>query len=126
MDDQVIKKPTRTYAFDFDGVITQYQGFKGEDHFCEPNLETIKAIRLLKEQGNTIIIYSTRSEENLAAYCKQHDIPVDYINHNPEVSGSNPGKPVASVYIDDHAVCYHGQTAEELVAEIINFKTYWQ
>lgn len=123
---EIIENKTRTYAFDFDGVITQYEGFKGEDHFCEPNLETIKAMRILKEQGNIILIYSTRSEANIADYCRQHDIPVDYINHNPNLQGSNPGKPIAAVYIDDHGVCYHGQTAEELVEEITKFQPYWK
>ena len=43
-----------------------------------------------------------------------------------EREGDNPGKPIAFVYVDDRAVCYKGQSAEDLVSEIENFKAYWQ
>ncbi|MFA5000839.1 MAG: hypothetical protein WC531_01260 [Candidatus Paceibacterota bacterium] len=119
-------KKVHLYAFDFDGVIAQYDGFKGTDHFGPPIESVVKAIRILKEQGHKIIIYSTRGEEMLKKYCSDNDIPVDYINKNPEKEGENPGKPIAYVYVDDRAVCYRGQTAEELVEEILKFKVHWQ
>ncbi len=115
-----------TYAFDFDGVIARYDGFKGEDHTFPPNEEVVKAIRTLKSQGHKILIYSTRGDELLKEYCREYDIPIDYYNRNPEKEGRNAGKPIAYVYIDDHAVCYKGESAEKLVEEITNFKTYWQ
>jgi len=47
----------RTYAFDFDGTITDYDGnFKGHEIVDEPRPEVIKAIRLLKNQGHKILI----------------------------------------------------------------------
>jgi hypothetical protein len=42
------------------------------------------------------------------------------------LEGDNPGKPIAYVYVDDRAVCYKGQTTEELVKEIIEFKAHWE
>lgn len=125
MNETMEKKP-RTYAFDFDGVIAQTDGFKGSDYVAPVNLEVVKAIKLLKEQGNKIIIYSTRGTEFLKEYCQQQNIPVDYINENPDYQTPNPGKPIAAVYIDDHGLCYRGQSAEQLIEEITNFKTYWQ
>jgi hypothetical protein len=62
----------------------------------------------------------------LKKYCEDNNIPVDYINRNPETEGKNPGKPIAYVYIDDRAVCYRGQSTEQLVEEILKFKSYWQ
>jgi DNA-binding LacI/PurR family transcriptional regulator len=116
----------RVYAFDFDGVISKYEGFKSVTHTGEPIEEVVKAIRILKNKGHKILIYSTRSDEVLRKYCIEYDIPVDYINRNPELEGENPGKPIAFVYIDDRAIRYEGQSAEKLVDEITSFKAYWQ
>ena len=48
------------------------------------------------------------------------------INENPELEGKNRGKPIATIYIDDRALNYHGQTAGTLLAEIKKFKVYWK
>ena len=125
--DQSLKLEMNTLiAFDFDGVIAQYDGFKGTDHFGKPIESVVNAIRILKQQGHKIIIYSTRGKEMLQKYCKDNDIPVDYINENPEKEGENPGKPVAYVYVDDRTVCYRGQSTEQLVEQILTFRAYWQ
>jgi len=120
-----IKKP-RIIAFDFDGVIASYSGFVAKDDVKEPIGEVIKAITVLKEKGYEILLHSTRGDEFLKKYCEQFSIPVDYINRQPHREGENPGKPIAFVYVDDRAICYKGQSAEELVSEIVNFKAYWQ
>ncbi len=116
---------SRTYAFDFDGVIAHYNGFKGHDHFGKPILATVEAIRTLKNRGHKILIYSTRTNESLKNYCETHDIPVDYYNENPEVDTGSP-KPVAYLYIDDRAVRYVGQSTEALLDEIDSFEVYWK
>jgi len=115
-----------SFAFDFDGVIASYNGFKGANHTQPPIPAVVDAIRTLKERGHTIIIHSTRGEKLLRQYLEQHNIPFDYINENPARAGENPGKPVAYAYIDDRAVCYKGQSADELVHELTTFKAYWQ
>lgn len=121
-----IKKNIRTIAFDFDGVIAKYNGFVSPDDIQEPIIEVVNAIHLLKEKGFKILIYSTRSDVFLENYCKKFSIPVDYVNHNSERQGENPGKPIAYLYIDDRAICYHGQKTEDLISEIENFKVYWK
>ncbi len=120
------KKKSRSYAFDFDGVIARYEGFKGPLVSGEPIDAVVSAMRLLKSEGNKIIIYSTRGDKMLKDYCEKYNVPVDYINCNPELEGENKGKPIAFVYIDDRTVCYKGQSTQELVDEIKNFKTYWE
>lgn len=124
MDTQ--KKKARTIAFDFDGVIAQYDGFKGQDDVQEPIAEVVKAIKLLKEKGHRILIHSTRGDDFLKGYCERFNIPYDFINDNPNLRGANPGKPVAYVYVDDRAICYRGSKAEELVQDVENFKAYWE
>lgn len=116
----------RVIAFDFDGVLATYTGFIAHDDVQEPNPEVIKAMQILREQGCKILLHSTRGDAFLTMYCEKFSIPYDYINRRPDKEGENPGKPIASVYVDDHALCYKGESAESLVAEIINFAPYWK
>ena len=113
-------------AFDFDGVIASNNGFVSKEHREEPNPEVAKAMKMLQEKGCKILIHSTRGDEFLKKYCEQFSIPFDYINRRPDKEGDNPGKPIAFVYIDDRSICYKGESAEELIAEIADFKPHWQ
>jgi capsule polysaccharide export protein KpsC/LpsZ len=83
-------------------------------------------MKILREKRFKILIYSTRGDAFLKKYCQDNNIPVDYINHRPDKQGENPGKPIAAVYVDDRAVCYKGQKAEELVDQITNYKSHWE
>jgi len=116
----------KVIAFDLDGVLAQYNGFVSEDDVKEPNPEVFNAIKILKEKGYKILIHSTRGDDFLKQYCKQFDVPYDYINRRPDIEGKNPGKPIASVYVDDRAVNYNGQSASELVETIENFQVHWR
>jgi hypothetical protein len=120
------EKRLHVIAFDFDGVIAQYAGFVAKEHFGEPNGEVVKAMNLLKKEGHRILVHSTRGDAFLRSYCEKFNIPFDYINRRPDKEGENPGKPIAYVYIDDNAVCYRGQKAEDLVKEVDEFKPYWR
>jgi len=119
-------KKGRIIAFDFDGTIAQYTGFVSHDDIKEPIPEVVEAIRALKEKGYRILIHSTRGDEFLKKYCEKFSIPFDFINHNPEMQGENPGKPIAYVYVDDSVIRYNGQSTEELVSEIEDFKAHWK
>lgn len=117
----------KNYAFDFDGVIAQYDGYRGSDHAGEPILEVVEAIRTLKSHGHTIIVYAaTRENDFLRAYAEKHNIPIDHYNENPQIATGRTHKPVAHVYIDDRAVTYRGQNAADLVEEIETFEVYWK
>lgn len=124
--EEVKNKNNKTIAFDFDGVIARYDGFKGAHHIEEPILETVNAIKILREKGFKILIHSTRGDQYLIDYCKQFDIPYDYINRREDKHGENMGKPVAYVYVDDRAICFNNQKADELVEQIESFKAYWE
>jgi len=116
----------RTIAFDFDGVIAKYEGFISKDDVQSPLSEVVKAIKQLKGVGHNILIYSTRGDEYLKNYCEKFSVPYTWINRRPDKQGDNPGKPIAWVYVDDRAICYKGQKAEELVDEISKFQAYWE
>lgn len=116
----------RVAAFDFDGVIASYEGFVHGNHIRDPIPAVVQAIRTLKDEGYEILIHSTRGDDFLKSYCTQFSIPYNHINHRLDFFGDNPGKPIAFVYVDDRNICYKGQSAEELVSEIRNFKAHWQ
>lgn len=116
---------SRVIAFDFDGVIARTNGFVHHHHRDIPNENVVRAIKLLKEQGNLILIHTTRGDAFVKSYCEDHGIPFDYINRRPDVEGENPGKPIASVYVDDRALTYRGQDAEALIKQINEFRPYW-
>ena len=119
------KKP-KTIAFDFDGVISDYHGFVSHEHTGEPIPEIAETIRRLKALGHTVLVYSTRGTELIREYCNKYAIPVDYINDNPVYPDATGAKPVASVYVDDRGLCFKMQSADQLVAEILQFKPYWK
>jgi phosphoglycolate phosphatase-like HAD superfamily hydrolase len=118
----------KVLVFDFDGVINLYRGeYKGDDVHAAPNPEVLRAMGLLREQGYKILIYSTKSTATIKKYCGEHAVPYDYINENPDQAPQgNPHKPRAGAYIDDHAICYRGQSAGDLVKEITTFVPYYR
>ncbi len=116
----------KTVAFDFDGVISKYEGFISSEDVKPPIDDVVGAIKILKDKGFKILVHSTRGDEFLKKYCEDFSIPFDYINKRFDKYGQNEGKPIAFVYVDDRAICYKGQKAEELVEQIEKFKAYWE
>ena len=97
----------KTICIDFDGVIADYsQGFQGPDVFGEPLPGASEAIRRLHEKGNKVIIFTTRQDtHSLRDYLVRNGIWYDEINTNSDQpEGTNPGKPIADIYLDDRAV----------------------
>lgn len=111
----------KTVAVDFDGVIAQYDGWKGVYVLGEPIEGAREFVQALRSHGYNILIYTARcnialngyevkntSEDNymgryvalrksVSDYLKKHDIPFDDIF-------MGQGKPLADAYIDDRAV----------------------
>jgi hypothetical protein len=103
----------KTVAVDFDGVISAYNGWKGEGVFGKPiDLQRmISELLYLHHQGWKIIIWTTRNEQaDVADWLGRHIIPYDAINHNPWAPKNivNSRKIVADVYIDDRAIPFDG------------------
>lgn len=116
----------KTICIDFDGVIHDYsQGFQGEDVFGEmiPNADT--ATSVLKKQGWTIIIFTTRKKsDKLENWLKDKNITYDYINENPNQPDNTSGKVIADVYLDDRGICFRGTWDQWLVREILDFESW--
>lgn len=112
----------RTVAVDFDGVIADYDGWKGYGVFGEPRRDVLEALEGLRREGWKIVVHTTRSEAEVLEYLVHHGIPHDEINRNSDYE-TNGVKPVADVYWDDRAVRYSGDARRDLEA-IRNFRTW--
>ena len=112
----------QTIAVDFDGVLAEYDGWKGEEHLGSPRSDVVSALRVLRQEGWKIVVHTTRSELHIREYLLKHDIPYDEINRNSSYSNSG-SKPVATVYWDDRALRYSGDAFNDLTA-IRTFRTW--
>jgi|WetSurMetagenome_2_1015567.scaffolds.fasta_scaffold10886_4 mannose-6-phosphate isomerase-like protein (cupin superfamily) len=114
---------TKTIAIDFDGVINSYtSGWKGVKQTDRPVKGAADAIKELYEQGNKIIIFSTRANNAVG-----RSIIRKYISNMglPDTVKITAIKPPADVYIDDRALNFNGNW-KETVIEAENFKPYMQ
>jgi adenylylsulfate kinase len=112
----------RTIAVDFDGVIADYDGYKGPGVLGAPRPDVRAAMHTLRAEGWKIVIYTTRGAAEISDYLAQHGFPFDEINSNCDYRTQGP-KPVADVYWDDRAFCYSGDASKDL-DQIRNFRTW--
>ena len=112
----------RTIAVDFDGVIADYDGWRGPARLGRPRRDVLEALAALRSEGWKIVIHTTRGREEVAEYLIQNQVPHDEINRNSDYN-TNGVKPVADVYWDDRAVRYSGQAQEDLQL-IRSFQTW--
>jgi hypothetical protein len=111
-----------TIAVDFDGVLADYEGWKGNEVLGEPRTDVIEVLHTLRHEGWKIVIHTTRAQEHISDYLARYSIPYDEVNHNS--SYQNRGnKPVATIYWDDRALRYSGDAYRDLEA-IRNFRTW--
>lgn len=111
-----------TIAVDFDGVLANYDGWKGPDVMGEPRQDVIEVLNVLRREGWKIVIHTTRSESSIFDYLVQYNVPYDEVNHNSSYRNSG-AKPVATVYWDDRAIRYSGNALHDL-DKIRSFQTW--
>ena len=111
-----------TIAVDFDGVIADYDGWKGNQTFGSPRSDVIEALQVLRSEGWKIVIYSTRGVEEIKPYLIANTVPFDEINQNSSYRTGGT-KPVATDYWDDRACRYSGNAHDDLQV-IREFRTW--
>lgn len=94
----------KIYAVDFDGTLAV-------THFpeiIEPIMPMIETCKRLQQEGNILIMWTCRCNEDLEAaveFCKRYGLIFDLINENVpenvEKFGNDSRKIFAHVYIDD-------------------------
>jgi len=112
----------RTIAVDFDGVIAEYDGWKGRGVLGLPRKDVVEALHELHAEGWKIVIHTTRGEQEIRPYLVQHRIPYHEINRNSDYDTLGI-KPVADIYWDDRAFFYSGDAKRD-IRLIRRFRTW--
>lgn len=117
-----------TIAIDFDGVISNYTGWKGVPTLPGPIPGARESIKFLRAAGNKIIVHTCRSDiDAVKHYLDEYMIEYDYINFNPDNESLflNDKKILADLYIDDRAIHFNGSWTDTL-SKIDEFKPWWR
>lgn len=125
-----MKKPMeqKTVAIDFDAVVSEYYGWQGKGVFGVPVKGAKESLDWLRQAGYRVIIFTSRVETWLIEeYMKKHEIPYDFINHNPDNIRLHlsPVKVRADVYVDDRALRFEGDW-EQTLLEVVRFIPWWK
>lgn len=112
-----------TLAVDFDGVIADYEGWRGANELGSLRKDVVWALTQLREEGWKIIVHTSRGVPEVQRYLLLSGVPFDEINQNSDYNKSIGSKPVATVYWDDRAVPYSGDAFKD-IWRIRNFKTW--
>ena len=83
-------------AIDFDGVLAEYEGYKGEEILGKPVKGAKEFINKIVSSGLTYFIFTTRPAKKIKSWIKENDFP------EPE-SITNEKIP-APLYIDDRSI----------------------
>ena len=95
---------------DLDGVICQLRRPDQSYSDVEPVPGAVDALRQLRSDGHTVIIYTARHMKTTggnvgAVLARQGSVTLDWLErHGVEFDEIHFGKPYADVYIDDNAV----------------------
>lgn len=103
-------------CIDFDGVLTNYKGYKGDD-LGEVKQGAKEFLETLSQEYN-IIIFSVRPFSKVAEWLKENEL-------KKYIWTVTSQKPPAHAYIDDRALRFKGNY-EETLEELENFKPYWK
>jgi len=94
-----------TIAVDLDGTLAKHYDKYDADSIPDPRPGAKDAMEAFKAKGCKVIIYTVRGNKKLIKdWLKEHEIPYDYINENPDQPSDTSDKPIADLYIDDRGV----------------------
>jgi hypothetical protein len=113
-----------TIAIDFDGVLSDYSGWKGREAALDgPVVGAIQAIRDYQDAGFTVVIYTSRADHPKGVTMIERWLR-DYGLQQKRIDTITitDRKPPAVVYLDDRAMLFTGifPTPEKIKA----FKTW--
>ena len=101
---------------DFDGVLNDYEGWRGPNYMYKPLPGTKEFLKKLSEKY-TVGIFSTRDPFRLRQWLELYHIPYDKLVKGRKVP--------ALAYIDDRALRFDGNY-DKVLYELERFKTHWE
>lgn len=105
-------------CIDLNGVLDTYHGWQGSVTWHPPRAGAREFLRELKARGFEVVVLTTRDPDAARHWLIEnglHDF-IDLVTDR---------KVAAHAYIDDRAVCFHGDF-DRALAEITAFTPHWQ
>ena len=110
------EREIKTLCCDFDGVLNLYSGTFNPDEMPAPRPGAKEFVDTMTIIGYKVIVHTTRPRNLVVPWLQKHGFgDVEY----------SETKPVATVYLDDRAVCFEGNFKQALV-DIASFKAHWE
>ncbi len=103
---------------DLDGVLNQFDGWKGPDYFHPPRPGAREFLQKLRSLGYEVVIFTVRWKPHVEHWLTQNGL-AEFVN------GVTDKKPPAHLYIDDRAFCFRGDFQEALDL-IPHFRAHWE
>ncbi len=106
----------RIVSIDFDGVLSKYDGWKGEENVDEPIEGSRDFVIMLIKCSYVPVIFTARKKEVVENWLKIYNFP--------EIEVTNVKYPSVA-YIDDRCVKFDGNFSE-LFTNLKEFDVYWR
>lgn len=106
----------RTLLVDFDGVLSNYRGWRGPDQLDSPLPQARHAMHILSKDF-TLVCFTTRPAEPVTKWLLNHGFP-----HMRVTNIKDP----AFLQIDDRAILFKGEWNDELLQTIRTFHPWWE
>jgi hypothetical protein len=103
---------------DLDGVLNDYDGWKGADYFHPPRPGAREFLEQLNRQGYRVVLFTVRWGPHVQDWLAKYGL-------TELVSEVTDKKPPAHVYVDDRAICFKGDFQGAL-KQIGDFKAHWE
>jgi hypothetical protein len=103
---------------DLNGVLDDYQGWQGEEHWDPPRAGAREFLRELTCAGYDVVVLTTRWHDDARAWLERHGL-LEFVR---EVTDR---KPAAHVFVDDRALCFQGDF-DTTLREIRTFTAHWE
>jgi hypothetical protein len=105
-------------AIDLNGVLDDYTGWRGPEHWDAPRRGAADFLRTLRERGFRVVVHTTRWADDARVWLREHDL-LQYVD---EVTDR---KVSAHVFVDDRAVCFRGDF-DQTLRDIEAFRAHWE
>jgi hypothetical protein len=108
----------RIACVDLNGVLDEYRGWRGSEHFDPPHPGARGFLDGLRARGFEIVVFTTRHPDGVWAWLREHGLADAIV----EVTDR---KPAAHVFIDDRAVCFRGDF-DDTLRQVDAFAAHWE
>lgn len=112
------KKKPKHVCVDFDGVLAEYDGWKGPEILGNPKVGAKEFLEEINSLGMVVIVLTTREVNMVRSWLLENNL----IHLVTRITNQ---KPPALAYIDDRAICFNGDFGRVLW-QLVRFMPYWK